>query len=176
MKADFLKAIDDFILDRLFQPLVDRLPEETSAWNIGISFELGSVLLQVVCLLAPLLLYGATLGESVEAILVLLCSIMLFIGFQRFQTLVRPNMMNPLRPMMYSLRVVCLGFLLYETISLFVGAAKPQMWLWDRLGLLSQLTFVVGLYFMACQMPPPGARQARKRRTVIKGVVSDGVQ
>lgn len=176
MKEGVLQALDDFILDRLFQPVADRLPESVSAWSVGINFELGSVILQVACLFAPLVIYGASISESVESVLVLLCSIVLFIGFQRFRPLVRPGTLNPLRPLMFSLRLICLAFLVYETISVLVSSASPSMWLWNRLGLLSQLAFVTGLYFMACQPRPPGGeRRAEKRLAELRGVATDGI-
>lgn len=176
MKEGFLQALDDFILDRLFQPVADRLPESVSAWSVGINFELGSVILQVACLFAPLVIYGASISESVESVLVLLCSIVLFIGFQRFRPLVRPGTLNPLRPLMFSLRLICMAFLVYETISVLVSSASPSMWLWNRLGLLSQLAFVTGLYFMACQPRPPGGeRRAEKRLAELRGVATDGI-
>lgn len=176
MKEGVLQALDDFILDRLFQPVADRLPGAMSAWSIGINFELGSVVLQFACLLAPLLMYGASISESVQSVLVLLCSIVLFVGFQRFRPLVRPNTLNPLRPLMRSLRLICLAFLVYETISVFMAPSSPASWLWNRLGLLSQLAFVTGLYFMACQpRPPEEERRAARRRVELRGVVTDGI-
>ncbi|MBA5725995.1 hypothetical protein [Bombella favorum] len=176
MKEGFLQALDDFILDRLFQPIADRMPEPISAWSIGINFELGSVILQVACLFAPLLIYGASISESVQSVLVLLCSIVLFIGFQRFRPLVQSNTLNPLRPLMRSLRLICLAFLIYETISVFIAPSSPTTWLWNRLGLLSQLAFVTGLYFMACQpRPPREERRAEKRLAELRGVATDGI-
>ncbi|MCX8667803.1 hypothetical protein J3T99_09285 [Acetobacteraceae bacterium B3987] len=176
MKEGFLQALDDFILDRLFQPVADRMPEPVSAWSIGINFELGSVVLQVACLFAPLLIYGASISESVQSVLVLLCSIVLFIGFQRFRPLVKPNTLNPLRPLMRSLRLICLAFLIYEAISVFIAPSSPATWLWNRLGLLSQLAFVTGLYFMACQpRPPREERRAAKRLAELRGVATDGI-
>lgn len=176
MAEGFLQALDDFILDRLFQPVADSMPESLSAWSIGINFELGSVVLQVACILVPLVMYGASISESVQSVLVLLCSIVLFIGFQRFRPLVRPNTLNPLRPLMRSLRLICLAFLVYEVISVCVTPAPQSAWLWNRLGLLSQLAFEIGLYFMACQPRPPGAeRRAEKRRAELRGAVSDGI-
>ncbi|MCX5616826.1 hypothetical protein NQF87_07560 [Bombella sp. TMW 2.2559] len=176
MKEGVLQALDDFILDRLFQPVADRMPESMSAWSIGINFELGSVILQFACIAAPLALYGGSLSESVQSVLILLCSVVLFIGFQRFRPLVRPNTLNPLRPLMRSLRLVCLAFLVYETISVLVSPASPSMWLWNRLGLLSQLAFVTGLYFMACQPRPPGEeRRTRTRLAELRGTVTDGI-
>lgn len=176
MKEGFLQSLDDFILDRLFQPVADRMPESLSAWSIGINFELGSVVLQVACLFAPLVMYGASISESVQSVLVLLCSVVLFIGFQRFRPLVKPNTLNPLRPLMRSLRLICLAFLIYEVISVAITPAAQSAWLWNRLGLLSQLAFEIGLYFMACQPRPPGGeRRAEKRLAELRGTVTDGI-
>jgi hypothetical protein len=45
--ADGLIKIDEFLLDRVFQPLTDRLGEQPSAFDVGISLELGAVVLEL---------------------------------------------------------------------------------------------------------------------------------
>ncbi len=175
MKAGFVQAFDDFILDRLFQPVADRLPEPMTAWSVGINFQLGSVILQAACALLPLLLNGASFSESVQTVLVLLCSVVLFAGFLRFRPLVRPETMNPLRPMMRSLRLICLGFLVYEAFSVFGAPAGQGGWLWNRIALLSQLAFVTGLYFMACQPRPPRSQRWVNERTSVGPIVPDNI-
>ena len=41
--ADHLTAADVWLLDRVFQPIADRLGERSSAFDVGLSLQLGAV-------------------------------------------------------------------------------------------------------------------------------------
>lgn len=159
---EFLQRIDSVLLDAVFQPIADRLPQSLSVWTLAMSCQLGSVLFQFVSILAPILLYGASLGQAMEASLALMINIVFFLGLRRFEPLVRPGTANPLRPMFWGLRLIGLFFFAYQGWSLMT---VPNMFiLWAELSEISQMIFVVGLYFMACQPRPPMSRKRENKR------------
>ncbi len=55
---DHLTAADAWLLDRIFQPIADRLGERPSAFDLGLSLQLGSV---VFDLAADVALFAAGL-------------------------------------------------------------------------------------------------------------------
>lgn len=158
-----IRRADEALLDGVFQPIADRLPMGMTSWSLGMSLQLGSLIFQVVSIIAPLFLYSVSINVAVQSVLVLLCSLMLFVAFQRYRTLVRPDMMNPLRPMMRSMRVLGIVFLVYNGWT--VLSISSSFRLWDYLNFLSLLIFVLGLYFMACQLRPPKTRSVSSWRS-----------
>lgn len=161
--------IDDVILERVFQPIADRLGDGAKVFSLGCSFLLGSVILQAAAALLPIFLYGTTISTSVQNGLALMCSLVIYLGFQRFAPLVKPGRLNPLRPMLFSLRIVVLFYVFGCTALLWFRPPPPSFLVWEELDLLSQFVFVVGLYFMSCQPRPPGWQHpARKRTSSLK--------
>lgn len=157
-----IRRADEALLDGVFQPIADHLPMGMTSWSLGMSLQLGSLVFQVVSIIAPLFLYSVSVNVAVQSVLVLLCSFMLFVAFQRYRVLVRPDMMNPLRPMMRSMRVLGIIFLVYNG---WTGSSISSFRIWDYLNFLSLFIFVIGLYFMACQLRPPKARSASSWRS-----------
>jgi len=56
--SDHLTAADEWLLDRVFQPISDRSGEKPSAFDLGLSLQLGAV---VFDLAADVALFGAGL-------------------------------------------------------------------------------------------------------------------
>ncbi|WP_018980121.1 hypothetical protein [Saccharibacter floricola] len=153
-----IRRADSALLDGIFQPIADRLPAGWSSWSVGMSFQLGSLIFQGASIVVPFLFYRVSVNLVVQSVLGFLCSLVLFLGFQRYRTLVRPDMMNPLRPMMRSLRVIGIGFVLYSGWCLVSEPSGDE--LWNDLDFVSLVIFVIGLYFMACQPRPPKTQNA----------------
>ncbi|MDF7673634.1 hypothetical protein PT277_01045 [Acetobacteraceae bacterium ESL0709] len=154
--AEIIQRIDDLILDGLFQPVANRLPANSSSMALGLSFELGSVILQAACVIAPSLLFGLPLGFIPSAIFGFLVSLVFFLVCQKLSALVRPGFLNPLRAQLRALRLIGIAFLVYDLCRAHPGGQGYNLW-W-RLDELSQLTFIIGLYFMACEVSPPKPR------------------
>lgn len=151
--AETIRRMDDALIDRVFQPVVNRLPGRMTGWSIGMNCQLGSLIFQLTYIIVPLFFTSMSLNASIRSILVLLASIILFVGFQRLRPLVRPNTMNPLREMLRSLRMLSIVFVLYSGWQIYASADASAFW--DNLYFISQFSFVIGLYFMACQPRPP---------------------
>ncbi|GBR52881.1 hypothetical protein AA106555_1073 [Neokomagataea thailandica NBRC 106555] len=165
--AERLTRWDGWLIDQLFQPLADRLPFERAAIQLGMSFQLGSLMLTAMALLMPIVLLGASFGDTVDSCLILLMNFAFFMGMKRSAPLVRAGMMNPLRPMLMAQRLISIAFVLYQ--AWWCLGAHGIMFDVSFVMLLSQITFVLGLYFVACQPRPPRARFAQKNGQIIDG-------
>lgn len=170
--SDRIVRMDGWLIDHVFQPVADRLPAALPAVELGLSFQLGSLMLSGVALLLPLVLFGVTLGGLIDSALIWLMNLAFFLGMKRSVPLIRPGFANPLRPMMLSMRMIALAFLFYQLFRGLEGAGG--LWVLEQVETLSELTFVVGLYFVSCQPRPPVRRMERRGGTVIEGVWSSG--
>ncbi|QHI95075.1 hypothetical protein GT348_01055 [Aristophania vespae] len=164
--SEIIKRIDDVIIEGLFQPIANHLPENSTPMGLGLSFELGSVILQAACAVAPSLLFGLPLGSIPSAIFGFLVSLVFFLVCQKLSSLVRPGYMNPLRPQLRALRLIGILFLLYDLWRAHPGGQGYVLW-W-RLDELSQLTFIIGLYFMACETRPPKKHRESQKTSFMK--------
>ncbi|QDH15350.1 hypothetical protein [Oecophyllibacter saccharovorans] len=155
--------MDALLLDDVFEPIVYRLRDWTQPFALGSSFLLGSVVLQAATTLLPML-GGANFADNIQGVLAFLCGLVIYFSFQRFAPLVRPGQPNPLRPMLFSLRVVVLLYVIGCSVVLWWRPPPRSVLLWEELDILSQLVFVIGLYFMSCQPPPPARQSQREER------------
>ncbi|AAW60368.1 hypothetical protein GOX01_00730 [Gluconobacter oxydans] len=160
--------VDDWLLDRLFQPVADRLPGRLTALQLGLSCQLGALMLDGLSLVLPMLLFGASLANMIDSALIWCISLAFFLGMKRSAPLVRPGMLNPLRPLLRAMRLLSLAFLVYQ---LFRGMGAPGfIWLLTQMTTISQLLFTVGLYLVACQPRPPYQRMSTRSGPIIEGV------
>lgn len=170
--SERIARVDDWLIDQLFQPLADRLPERLTALHLGLSCQLGALMLDGLSLVLPMLLFGATLGNMIDSTLIWCISLAFFLGMKRSAPLVRPGMLNPLRPLLRAMRLLSLAFLLYQ---FFRGMGAPGIvWLVTQLTTISQVLFTVGLYLVACQPRPPYRRMSTRGGPVIEGVWGAG--
>ncbi|GBR45317.1 hypothetical protein [Neokomagataea thailandica] len=158
---------DGWLIDHVFQPAADRLPYEKAAIQLGMSFQLGSLMLTALALLLPIVLFGSSFSDVVDSGLIWLMNFAFFMGMKRSAPLVRSGTMNPLRPMLMAQRLIAIGFVVYQAWWC-AGVYGPFFEL-AIIMLLSQVTFVLGLYFVACQPRPPRARFAQRGGPVIDG-------
>nr|WP_294915267.1 hypothetical protein [uncultured Neokomagataea sp.] len=158
---------DGWLIDHLFQPVADRLPHERAAIQLGMSFQLGSLMLTALALFLPIVLFGASFSAVMDSGLIWLMNFAFFMGMKRSAPLVRPGMMNPLRPMLMAQRLIAIGFVAYQ--AWWCVGAYGSIFELAIIMLLSQVTFVLGLYFVACQPKPPRARFAQRTGSVIDG-------
>jgi hypothetical protein len=159
--ADHLIRIDEFLLDRVFQPITNRLGDKPSAFDVGISLELGAVVLEVAADAALFaigqLSWSAGLWDGFSCA----CGMWFYVFMVRQRSLVRPGRPNPLRLMYRSMRLLALGFALY---SVFASAtSEPTGTLAYAFNALSNFAFVAGMYLISCQPRPPGWRLAQSR-------------
>lgn len=163
-----IAQVDDWLLDRLFQPLADRLPDRLTPLHLGLSCQLGALMLDGLSLVLPMLLFGASLGNMIDSALIWCVSLAFFLGMRRCAPMVRPGMLNPLRPLLRAMRLLSLAFLAYQ---LFRGLGAPDfVWLVTQLTTISQLLFTIGLYLVACQPRPPSQRVSSRSGPIIEGV------
>lgn len=159
--ADRINRADAWLLDRVFQPVADRLPEKLPAVELGMSFQLGAILFYAVAVILVIVLGHLSLGDCVFNILIWLVGLAFFIGISRVRPLVRPGQANPLRPMLAGLRPLSIPLLVYAAWQSFV--AHPPLALSAWFMTMSDLVFVLGLYLISCQPRPPMRRTSRSR-------------
>ncbi|WP_336760925.1 hypothetical protein [Asaia sp. VD9] len=114
---------DLWLLDTVFQPVADRLPERMPAAELGMSLQLGSILFYVAAIVILSVAGYASLGNSVFNILNLLLLIAFYMGIMRMRQLVRPGQANPLRSLLFGMRPVNVVFL---GVSLWGGDCRSR--------------------------------------------------
>ncbi|WP_419730187.1 hypothetical protein [Lichenicola sp.] len=158
--ADKVNQFDGWLLDRVFQPVVDRLPERPSGFDIGMSMQLGAVVLDAASLVAMLATGQMGFGNASWNVLTWLFAAFFYVSIQRMRPLVKPGHANPLRFMLQGLRPLSIPFAIY---SLWIMMrAPPMLEMAFRFNALANIVYVVGLYFISCQPKPPAFR-----RTVV---------
>ena len=158
--ADRVIQFDGWLLDRVFQPLVDRLPERPSGFDIGMSLQLGAVVLDAFSLVAIIATGRIGFGNGLWNGLMWIFAAVFYVGMARMRPLVKPGHANPLRLMLQGMRPLSIPFGIYNIwITL---DAIPQLAIALRFNALASVVYVIGLYFISCQPRPP-----RYSRTVV---------
>ncbi len=161
--ADRLAQADGWLLDRAFQPLADRLSDSPSAFDVGLSLQLGAVVLELAsdaALFAAGVL-GVTDGlyDGFSAA----CGLWFYTYVSRQRSLVSAGRLNPLRPMFRTLRLLGLAFTAWSVFSSATADADGA--LSYGLSALSNVAFIVGMYLVSCQKRPPGWRRSVRAPT-----------
>ncbi len=156
--ADFLTRADDMLLDRVFQPVADRLGDRPDAFDVGMSLQIGAIVFLLAADGALLAVHrlgwaGAAWDGLSAAAGVWFYRVMLV-----WRGMVREGHANPLRPVYRPLRLFALVYALFSVWQ--IATALPS----DRLAMVfdaaSNLTFVAGMYFIACERRPPVRKAA----------------
>jgi hypothetical protein len=170
--ASSLTRFDEFLLDRVFQPLTDRLSDKPSAFDVGISLELGAVVLELAADVALYsigrLSWSAGLWDGFSCA----CGMWFYVFMVRQRHLVRAGAMNPLRLMYRSMRLLALGFAIWSVFTALTSHGDDA--LSYALNAASNFAFVAGMYLISCQPRPPGWRVAQRRRAPITVAPSFG--
>jgi hypothetical protein len=155
--ADKVNQFDGWLLDRIFQPVVDRLPEKPSGFDIGMSMQLGAVVLDAASLVAMLATGRISVGSMVWNGLTWVFAAFFYVAIARMRPLVKPGHANPLRFMLQGLRPLAIPFALY---SLWIMISAPGvLMLAMEFNALANLVYLIGLYFISCQPKPPSYRR-----------------
>lgn len=171
--VDRINQADAWLLDHVFQPMADRLPERLPAIELGMSFQLGAILFYGVSVALMLILGQMSLGDSVFNVLIWCVGLSFFIGITRARPLVRPGQPNPLRPMLQGMRPISIPFMVLAAVQ---GAnAPPSLALASWFMTLSDVVFVLGIYLISCQPRPPSRKVTSPKRshlTALEGGLS----
>ena len=160
--ADRLVAADEWLLDRVFQPITDRLGERPSGFDVGMSLQLGAVVLGVAADAVLLAIGLLSVTDGVYDGLSCACGLWFYVFMARQRSLVRPGRANPLRLTYRAMRLLALGFALWSLVSSVQSDASAA--LSYGLSALSNLAFVAGMYLISCQPRPPGWRRTAPSR------------
>ncbi|PYD47514.1 hypothetical protein [Novacetimonas pomaceti] len=151
-----VNQFDAWLLDRVFQPFADALPERVSAMDLGMNFQVGSIVLSAVSISALLMLEGMSFDSVVTNMLGWCFEVIFYIGIHRMRGMVRPGYLNPLRGMLAGMRPISIPFALYALYQAVTADRAYELALWFNS--LSQIVFVAGIYLISCHMPPPRQR------------------
>nr|WP_321986501.1 hypothetical protein [uncultured Lichenicoccus sp.] len=160
--ADAVMKADVWLLDRVFQPFADRLGEKPTAFDIGMSMQLGAIVLDAAAVVAIFMVGGLSIDSALWNGLTWALGFAFYLSINRMRPLMRPGHANPLRMMLQGFRPLSIPFMLYslyQTVS-----ARPPFVLAMGFNGLANLVFVVGIYLVSCQPKPP-----RQRQTVWSG-------
>ncbi|GBQ93257.1 hypothetical protein AA23498_1675 [Acetobacter nitrogenifigens DSM 23921 = NBRC 105050] len=149
---------DLWLLDKVFQPVANRMPEKLSAVELGMSMLFGALMLSAASIVAMVFLTGMEITDAIFNVLIWAFGLSFYIGVARMKTLVRPGHLNPLRVMLTGMRLLSIPFAIY---AFYQGVSAPAPFvipLWFNA--LANLVFVVGIYFVSCEPPPPPMRQS----------------
>ena len=160
--ADAVNRADNWLLERVFQPLADRFGEKPSAFDIGMSMQLGAVVLDGAFVIAIFAAGDLSVGSVLWNGLTWAFGLAFYLSINRMRPLVRPGHANPLRFMLQGFRPLSVPFLLYSLFQ--AGTAHPPVRLAMQFSALANLVFVIGLYLVSTQPRPP-----RQRQTVRSG-------
>ncbi|CAI9121348.1 hypothetical protein [Brytella acorum] len=159
---DRINQADLWVLDRLFQPLSDRLPERWPAVDIGMSLQLGAVLFYGVAIVLLIMMGGQSFSDQMLSVVQWCVGAAFYFGLHRMRALVKPGQANPLRFMLMGARPLSVPFLIFSFWQLETAPIAFRMALWFMT--LSELAFVTGLYLISCQPRAPGWRKDTKRQ------------
>ncbi len=148
--AEKVNRFDAWLLDRVFQPVVDRLPEKPSGVDIGTSMLLGAVVLDAACLIAMIASGLIGFGGLVWNGMTWLFAVVFYVAMIRVRPLVRPGHTNPLRQMLQGLRPLAIPFVIYS-IWLVVRAPVPLKMAME-FNALANIVYVLGLYLLSSQL------------------------
>ena len=155
--ADKVNQFDAWLLDRVFQPMVDRLPERPSGFDVGMSLQLGAVVLDAASLVAMIATGHMGFGNGMWNGLTWLFAAFFYVSISRLRPLVKPGHANPLRLMLQGLRPLSIPFAAYSIW--IMTTATPELVMSLRFNALANVIYVVGLYLISCQPRPPAYRR-----------------
>lgn len=167
----WLRRIDHFLIDRIFQPVANALEQFAQPHQIAETMLLGAAVMVVGAAAARVTADGLDGGSLIDAALNIGGATWLWIWYRRHGALAR-GAANPFRelPIFVLLRLLSLVMLIPDLLPAFGVAFAPAL---ARLGFgpergqaalfggISDVLTVAGLYFAACNRPPP--RNVRQR-------------
>lgn len=156
-----LERIDAAILDRGFQPIADRLPERLPAFELGMSMQLGAIVLDVAADVALGLLGMLSFERAAFDALSWTIGLLFYRYFRQQRGLVRPGHANPLRHGFFAMRLLAIAFCVVsamQSIGLHGQLLLPQLF-----NSTANLVFTAGIYLMSCTPRPPSVARARAR-------------
>ena len=160
--ADAVTKVDVWLLDKVFQPFADRLGEKPTAFDIGMSMQLGAIVLDAAAVVAIFMVGGLSVDSALWNGLTWALGFAFYLSINRMRPLMKPGHANPLRMMLQGFRPLSVPFMLYSLYQSI--AARPPFVLAMGFNGLANLVFVVGIYLVSTQPKPP-----RQRQTVWSG-------
>jgi len=159
-----VNRFDAWLLDRVFQPFADRLPERLSAIELGMSFQLGALLLSAVSIGAMIVIGHMGLGDAMFNVLTWAVGLAFFVGINRVRPMIGRGHMNPLRVMLAGMRPLSIPFALYSLWQSITAPPGFELAMWFNF--LGNLAYVLGTYLISCSPRPPGFRRTKPAVTL----------
>jgi len=155
--ADAVNRADSWLLERIFQPVADRLGDRPTAFDVGMSLQLGAIVLDAAAVIAIFMAGDLSVDSALWNGLAWALGCAFYLSIHRMRPLVRPGHANPLRFMLQGFRPLSIPFLVY---SLYQAASSERPFMLAmQFNALANLVFVVGLYLVSTEPKPPRQRQ-----------------
>lgn len=152
-----LTKLDDFLLDRVFQPWADHLADRISP------LVLGAVLIELYGLVMAWLwmrdwMVGRNLWLAPFFLLLLVAVVAFRHRMLRTDGRLRLGHMNPLRQRWADLRAFIIATFIVCSPTLFFAESLAEVMEW----LISQAAIIGALYFGSCQKSPPPQKKEQE--------------
>jgi hypothetical protein len=152
--------VDTLLLDRVFQPVADRLEDWTTCFGLARVSLAAGVALQTAVLAFDIQTYS----DPVILILAVGATLLAYLGADQTRALIarverqsRPGVMNVRR---VTLRWQRMAWLTVSACC--AGSSFASMELGAVCGSLASLSWVAAVYFLSCSPKPPAARRFRR--------------
>lgn len=145
-----IRAIDDFMVDRVFQPISDALARWVSCYGIAAFLLTGAI---------PLAFAAAVMRWSWYAIPPGFLGVMWacrLVQMHQMDTAACSDVLPTERIRDALLRPVFLPFCVYDLMFEILTEVPFDIWLWNQAWLL----YTLAIYFMACRKLPPKPRRS----------------
>lgn len=152
---------DLWVLDHVFQPVADRLPDRFTAVDAGMNLLFGSLVLSATAIGAVVFLFGMELSDLLFNGLIWAMWLSFYLGVNRMKVIIRPGFANPLRGMFLGMRPLSLVFVIYSFWQSFSVPPPFNLALWFNT--LANLAFAIGVYLVSCQIHPPERQNVWQR-------------
>lgn len=156
-----MRRIDDFMIDRVFQPIADRLEVWTNCYALAAFLATGSIVCYLVVFFLP------PFDPVLRCVLVLLC-LCAFSNLRHCHDLERrlaTNTVPPDRVTYWHWRLLALALVAENTMFAFMPSTTGA-----KIYSVSWCAWTCSLYFCACQRRPP--RREVSRSPIVSGASS----
>jgi len=156
-----MRRIDDFMVDRVFQPIADRLEVWKNCYGLAAFLATGSIACYLVAFFYP-----PFNKISVRCVLVILCvcSLSSVRNCHNLERRLATNVVSPDRIAYLPWRMVALVINVQNTMFAVSGTVGGKIYF------VAWLAYTCSIYFCACQRRPP--RREVSRSPVLSGASS----
>jgi hypothetical protein len=154
------REFDEFLLDRVFQPIVDRCGHPISI----ASFLIDGLMALWGYRTASAVMDGEILIAALSSILLPVYTLVRFIVLPLIRSRLRTGLRNPLRFRWQPIRLLAVYLLIYNSLAAVLVIRGPD------LDLVSDVLWLMAAYIAACDVLPPKPKPVRLDTARVVGI------